>query len=155
MLPNHRGLNAQMWSIFDQDSTSGITWHLVSSGIDCGDIIIQKSIPLDSTYTYLKLTQEQLQLAFLAFREICDSLLSWNLPLKTQEKIGDFVLHKARDLPNNGILDLHWDFEKKKCILAQYGLRQKPPFAQTKDNFRGQKICDFRLHPKSQKCTWI
>lgn len=75
-----------MWSIFDQDSTSGITWHLVSSGIDCGDIIIQKSIPLDSTYTYLKLTQEQLQLAFLAFREICDSLLSWNLPLKTQEK---------------------------------------------------------------------
>lgn len=151
LLPNHRGLNAQMWSIFDQDSTSGITWHLVSRGIDCGDIIIQKSIPLDSTYTYLKLTQEQLQLAFLAFREICDSLLSWNLPLKTQEKIGDFVLHKARDLPNNGILDLHWDFEKKSAFLRSMDCGKSHLLPKPKIILESKKyvILDYTPNPKN------
>lgn len=40
LLPLHRGMNAQMWSLFMQDSLSGITWHCINDKIDCGGIII-------------------------------------------------------------------------------------------------------------------
>ncbi|MDE7317975.1 MAG: hypothetical protein K2N12_09645 [Helicobacter sp.] len=116
LLPHHRGLNAQMWSIFEQDSTSGITWHCVVPCIDCGAVIIQKSIALDSSETYLTLTQKQLKLAFEAFMQICPRLLEWNLTTSQQEN-GDFVLHKRTDLPNGGYLDLQWDWEKKSAFL--------------------------------------
>ncbi len=117
LLPLHRGLNAQMWSIFVQDSLSGITWHCVNAEIDCGEIIIQKSIPLNSTHTYLTLTQQQLELGFVAFIEICDSLLHWNLNTKMQDLSCDSKFHKAKDLPNNGYLDLAWDWEQKSAFL--------------------------------------
>ncbi|MDE7173326.1 MAG: hypothetical protein K2N70_03150, partial [Helicobacter sp.] len=93
LLPRHRGLNAQMWSIFEQDSTSGITWHCVAPKIDCGAIIIQKTIAIDSNETYLTLTQKQLKLAFEAFMQICPRLLEWNLNISQQE-LNDDVLHK-------------------------------------------------------------
>lgn len=151
LLPLHRGLNAQMWSIFEQDSASGITWHCVSSGIDCGEIILQKSISLDSTYTYLKLTQEQLQLGFNAFVEICDSLMQWNLSLKTQEKSSDSVLHKARDLPNNGILDLHWNFEKKSAFLRSMDCGKSHLLPKPKIILKGKKytILNYTENPKN------
>ena len=151
LLPLHRGLNAQMWSIFEQDSASGITWHCVSSGIDCGEIILQKSISLDSTYTYLKLTQEQLQLGFNAFVEICDSLMQWNLSLKMQEKSSDSVLHKARYLPNNGILDLHWNFEKKSAFLRSMDCGKSHLLPKPKIILEGQKytILDYTPNPKN------
>lgn len=116
LLPAHRGLNAQMWSIFEQDSLSGITWHCVNAKIDCGEIIIQKSIVLDSDETYLSLTQKQLALAFEAFSEICPELLHWNLTTSPQ-KSGDSILHKKADLPNGGYLDLNWDFAQKSAFL--------------------------------------
>ncbi|MCM1223610.1 MAG: hypothetical protein NC548_55095 [Lachnospiraceae bacterium] len=116
LLPAHRGLNAQMWSIFEQDSLSGITWHCVNTKIDCGEIIIQKSIVLDSDETYLSLTQKQLALAFEAFSEICPALLHWNLTTSLQ-KSSDSVLHKKADLPNGGYLNLNWRFEKKFAFL--------------------------------------
>ncbi len=117
LLPLHRGLNAQMWSIFMQDSLSGITWHCVNDKIDCGEIIVQQSIPLDSTHTYLSLTQQQLELGFSALMEIYDSLLCWNLDTKTQDLSCDSNLHKANDLPNKGYLDLSWDWEQKSAFL--------------------------------------
>lgn len=151
LLPLHRGLNAQMWSIFEQDSASGITWHCVSSGIDCGDIIIQKSIPLDSTYTYLKLTQEQIQLGFNALVEICDSLMQWNLSLKAQEGSNNSTLHSARDLPNNGILDLHWNFEKKSAFLRSMDCGKSQSLPKPKILLEGEKyaILDYTPNPKN------
>lgn len=81
-----------------QDSLSGITWHCINDKIDCGEIIIQKSIPLNSTHTYLTLTQQQLELGFAAFIEVCDSLLRWNLDTKAQDFSCASNFHKAKDL---------------------------------------------------------
>ena len=150
LLPRHRGLNAQMWSIFDQDTTSGITWHCVAPKIDCGAIIIQKTIVLDSDETYLTLTQKQLKLAFEAFMQICPQLLEWNLKTSQQES-GDEVLHKRADLPNGGYLDLDWDFEKKFAFLRSMDCGKSGALPKPKVILSGREyeILGYQKNPKN------
>ena len=116
LLPNHRGYYAAMWSIFEQDKFSGITWHCVDSKIDSGDVIYQKEILIDDTMTFIKLVQLQIQLAFLGFLEIKSSVLQWSFNAR---KISDSLgkLHLKRDLPNNGYYDLTWEIEQKSAFL--------------------------------------
>lgn len=150
LLPHHRGIHAQMWSIFEQDSASGITWHCVVPRIDCGAIIIQKIITLDSNETYLTLTQKQLKLAFDAFVQICPRLLEWNLDVSQQES-SDSVLHKRADLPNGGYLDLEWDFEKKFAFLrsmdcGKSGVLPKPKVIL---NSKKYEILGYKKNPEN------
>ncbi|TLD83463.1 formyl transferase [Helicobacter sp. MIT 11-5569] len=117
LLPAHRGLNAQMWSIFEEDKESGITWHCVNKDIDCGDIILQKHIDLGLEYTYFTLTQEQLKSAYNAFVEIKDKILEWNFDCTKQEHFKKSTLHLKKDLPNNGFLDTTWNTQKQWAFL--------------------------------------
>lgn len=47
LLPAHRGISALPWTILSGDKVAGLTIYHVDSGIDTGDIIIQKSVPID------------------------------------------------------------------------------------------------------------
>ncbi|MCI5969107.1 formyltransferase family protein [Helicobacter sp.] len=116
LLPNHRGYFAAMWSIFEQDKLSGITWHCVDKKIDSGDVIYQKEIPIEDTMTFIKLVQLQIQLAFLGYLEIKPSVLEWNF---TARKISNALgkLHLKGEFPNNGYYDLAWGAEQKSAFL--------------------------------------
>ena len=48
LLPNYRGLSPQHWPIINGDYETGITVHFINEGIDTGDIILQRKIPIDS-----------------------------------------------------------------------------------------------------------
>ena len=41
-LPRHAGLNAPVWAILSGEAQHGITWHLISGGVDEGDILEQR-----------------------------------------------------------------------------------------------------------------
>jgi methionyl-tRNA formyltransferase len=45
-LPNYRGRNIINWAIINGESEIGITAHLVDEGIDTGDIILQRVLPI-------------------------------------------------------------------------------------------------------------
>lgn len=46
LLPYYRGMAPQHWPIINGDEESGITVHFIDEGVDTGDIILQKHIPL-------------------------------------------------------------------------------------------------------------
>ena len=46
LLPKHKGLNTYQRAIEAADTESGCTVHFVTSGVDEGDIILQKRVPL-------------------------------------------------------------------------------------------------------------
>ncbi|MDA1044620.1 MAG: formyltransferase family protein, partial [Verrucomicrobia bacterium] len=56
LLPRHRGRQPLFWALAEGDATVGITIHMVDQGIDTGDIILQREMPilpkdtLDSLY---------------------------------------------------------------------------------------------------------
>lgn len=46
LLPNYRGMAPQHWPIINGEKKAGVTVHYIDEGVDTGDIIIQKIIPL-------------------------------------------------------------------------------------------------------------
>lgn len=69
-LPWNRGKDPNLWSIVD-GTPRGVTLHYISSGLDKGDIIAQRLVPLfpgdtlkTSYYTLDRIAQEQFQEAF-------------------------------------------------------------------------------------------
>ena len=56
LLPSYAGLNATVWSILNNEKKHGITWHLINTTIDSGDIVYQKEFLLsDETVLNLNL----------------------------------------------------------------------------------------------------
>ncbi|WP_279176439.1 formyltransferase family protein [Campylobacter insulaenigrae] len=111
LLPDHKGCNAHIWSIWYDDEKSGITWHKVDENIDSGDIIIQKEVIIKKQTTALQLLQKQQNLAIQSFEECLQQIYNHS-KLKIQSKNG--LYHNKNSLPNNGLLDISWD--RKKII---------------------------------------
>lgn len=112
LLPRHRGVHAEAWAIYDGDSTTGITWHLVDSGIDTGNILGQAEILIDSATTSISLLKKQSKLAINTLNSILSDILKNKFVTVKQPKIINNNLHLKKDIPNNGELCLEWPPEK-------------------------------------------
>jgi methionyl-tRNA formyltransferase len=98
-LPYNRGAHPNFWSFYD-NTPSGVTIHLIDSGVDTGQIVKQKYVNFqetDDTFvkTYSALT-ENIENLFLEFLPL---LLTDTWTAKKQRGIGTH--HYARDLPTN------------------------------------------------------
>lgn len=51
LLPKHRGPNPFSAAVLAGDTESGVTFHIMTEGIDSGDILMQEAFPLDETDT--------------------------------------------------------------------------------------------------------
>ncbi|EHN6916305.1 formyl transferase [Campylobacter jejuni] len=116
LLPFHRECNARIWSIWENDKTTGITWHMVEESIDTGEILIQKEIKLDDNFTALSLLDAQHKLAIASFKEALENLKNKISKTQISKKKGGGY-HKKLALPNEGYLDLTWNKEKISRFL--------------------------------------
>ncbi len=54
-LPRYAGLNAPVWAILNGETRHGITWHMMTDGVDRGDILSQVMFDIDDSDTALTL----------------------------------------------------------------------------------------------------
>lgn len=124
LLPRHRGMNAEAWSIYCMDSTTGITWHKIETKVDRGRIIAQETIELDHRITSINLLRRQSELAFKLFTSFADELIVKGsvLSFPQANEAGEF--HSIKAAPNDGIMDTCWDYEKMSAFLRamDYGI---------------------------------
>ena len=94
-LPEFRGMNVMEWSLF-YGRTIGVTLHFIDKGIDTGDIIFFKSIPVGSGDTIEDLRNKSgivnIELFYTAIKSISDDKL-----IRTKQFKGEgkqyFVMH--------------------------------------------------------------
>ncbi|MBZ7954707.1 formyl transferase [Campylobacter sp. W0018] len=110
LLPKHKGCNAHLWSIWENENESGISWHIANEYIDAGAILTQKTVKIEHDFTALKLLQIQHKLAIDSFQEALQNLQNNKLEIQQNNSGGGY--HKKSELPNNGFLELSWDKEK-------------------------------------------
>jgi methionyl-tRNA formyltransferase len=124
ILPKHPGRNAEAWSIFEQDSESGITWHIITPNVDAGQIIVQKNKILDETITSFQLLKFQHDLAYQSFLEIVTSLVDDNIISYPQNMDLRGKLHYSWQVPNDGYINLDWNGDKISAFLRSmdYGI---------------------------------
>lgn len=61
LLPQYAGARTLNWTLVDGETRSGVTVHKVDSGIDTGDILLQKSFPLSGFDTARSLARKTLE----------------------------------------------------------------------------------------------
>ena len=76
LLPKFAGTYATSWAIMQGQHTHGITWHVMSEGVDEGDILRQVEVPVSPTDTAHSLNLKCYYTAIRAFDELANELRS-------------------------------------------------------------------------------
>ena len=148
LLPRHRGRNACTWAIFDMDAETGITWHQVGAGIDDGDIIVQRKLDIGPLTTALELTDRCLELGAAAFRDILLPLVRGDCQSRPQSGLTDAgVVHRGKDVPNDGLLEIRWPIEKISAFLRSLDYGKYKVFDDPRVSVSGvlRRIAGYRI----------
>ncbi len=73
-LPAYAGLNAPVWAILNGETQHGITWHRIASGVDTGNILVQKQFPIADNETSLTLNTKCFAAAMDSFPGLMEKL---------------------------------------------------------------------------------
>jgi methionyl-tRNA formyltransferase len=126
LLPRYAGLHATSWAILNQESIHGVTWHMMSEGIDTGEIIKQKKVKVGPDDTALLLNMKCYEVALDLFDEITDDL----------QRI--YLITQPQDLSQR----------------SYYGSNDKPPFGgvlnfsdSSENLYRSWRAMYFGHHP--------
>lgn len=149
LLPHHPGRNAEAWTIYEQDATTGVTWHLINERVDKGSIIQQRSFSLDNTITSIKLLQKQSKLAFGLFQEIFQQIYE-NGCIETypQKSFTGIKQHYSWERPNDGLLDITWPAEKISAFLRAMDYGKLSRLGSPRLVYKGRILCWQRYNIK-------
>ncbi|HEX9858486.1 MAG TPA: MupA/Atu3671 family FMN-dependent luciferase-like monooxygenase, partial [Paracoccaceae bacterium] len=84
-LPRYAGLNAPVWAILNGEARHGITWHLITGGIDEGDILDQRMFDIAPNESALTLNTKCFAAAIESFPALVASLESGPLARQPQD----------------------------------------------------------------------
>jgi hypothetical protein len=115
-LPEYRGMNPSTWAIYNQEEYAGVTWHVVSSKIDNGAIIVQKKIPIEENESAMTLMLRCFNEGVKLFEENIGSFVSESYTSFVPEN-ANTRLYLGKELPNLGYMDSSWDFFKSYAFL--------------------------------------
>jgi len=76
LLPKNKGSYPVNWSIINNESFTGISYHLVNQNIDSGGLLIQRKIKISLKETTFSLLQKLDSWAYLCFIELMDKICS-------------------------------------------------------------------------------
>ncbi|WP_321480229.1 formyltransferase family protein [uncultured Bacteroides sp.] len=120
LLPEYKGMYTSVLPILDNKAITGVTLHCIDSGIDTGDIIAQKEIPILSHETskslYLKYIYEGVNLVV----NNIDLILSGKYISFPQKNINSSYFSKKTINFSSIIIDLNataWQIYKQICAF--------------------------------------
>lgn len=103
LLPRYRGRAPVNWAIINGESTTGNTMFFLDEGVDTGDIIAQRPIPIDFEDTCATLYRKVADAAIEMLRENLPLLKAGRAPRKPQDHATATVMPRRR--PEDGEID--------------------------------------------------
>jgi methionyl-tRNA formyltransferase len=104
-LPYNRGAYPNVWSIVER-TPAGATLHYVDAGVDTGDIIAQRQVPIDPVDTGETLYRKLEQACIDLFRESWPLIRSGRAP-RVQQDEGEGTYHRTHDVEQIDTIDLN------------------------------------------------
>lgn len=95
-LPRYAGTHATAWALMAGEPTHAISWHLMESRVDAGDILQQEFVAIDNNETSLTLNLKCQDAALRAFTILIDGLQNTRVVPKPQalENRSFFPIHQ-------------------------------------------------------------
>ncbi|MRU16096.1 LLM class flavin-dependent oxidoreductase [Roseovarius sp. A21] len=114
-LPRYAGLNTPVWAILNGESGHGITWHMIEGGIDEGDILEQRMVPIAEDETAFSLNSKCYAAAMDSFPTLVAQLESGELQRQAQ----DLSQRSYYGLDHCAPAAAHLDFSKPAAEVAR------------------------------------
>ncbi|MFP4056845.1 MAG: methionyl-tRNA formyltransferase [Candidatus Brocadiia bacterium] len=89
LLPRHRGRQPLFYALAAGDEKTGITIHYMDEGLDTGDILLQREVPIEPQDTLHSLYQKSLDVGAEALLEALQLLEEGRAPRTPQETSAD------------------------------------------------------------------
>jgi len=110
LLPKNRGANPYFWSIYLNQSVSGLSVHLMNEKFDCGDILLQEAITIAENETGETLKDKTTKLATAMVQDLLNLFDKKNLqPIKQNEA---FASYEPQISEKEVVVDLNEPKEK-------------------------------------------
>jgi methionyl-tRNA formyltransferase len=136
-LPYNRGVYPNVWSIVDQ-TPSGVTIHYIDEGIDTGDIVAQREVPVSAADTGASLYRKLEVAMFELFQETWPLIRAGRAPRRPQNRdAGTF--HRYRDVAQIDEIDLRRSYVAEELLNA-IRARTFPPYPGAFFRHEGKKI---------------
>ena len=110
LIPEARGLDALLWSIY-RDLPVGVTAHLIDSGIDAGKIVEKREVEIRQDDSWVELNARLYETQILMLGEMASK--SFLMDINSLEEV-DFSTNYNRTFPRELEDELHCIFESRK-----------------------------------------
>ena len=97
-LPGYAGLNAPVWALLNGEATHAITWHLMTGGIDEGDVLATRSFPIEADDSAFSLNARCFAAAVESFSEVITAMEAGGQPRHPQAS-GQRKIWRRADRP--------------------------------------------------------
>lgn len=105
-LPRYAGLNTPAWAIINGEAQHGVSWHLIETGVDTGDLLAQRMVDIAPDETAFSLNSKCYAAGMESFGEVLAQLESGALQGTAQDLSQRSYFAKDKRPDNGGILDL-------------------------------------------------
>ena len=110
LLPRYRGRTPHVWAIINNETQSGVTAHLMESGCDTGDIVLQRSVPISNSDTGATLLQHFESLYPEMICELAGMISGSELVGIPQDH--SLATYFPKRTPADGAIDWNWQRER-------------------------------------------
>ncbi|MFX0580643.1 methionyl-tRNA formyltransferase [Nocardia nepalensis] len=134
LLPKFTGFSPVLWALISGESETGLTVHRMDEGLDTGDILVQRTLPIGPTDTGTELVLRGMELIPDALREALDALESGTAQWKPQRKSERTYFHKRSERDSR--IDWTWsalDLERFVRALSE-------PYPRAFTYYRGERV---------------
>ncbi|GGU43735.1 hypothetical protein GCM10010211_03960 [Streptomyces albospinus] len=97
-LPRHAGLHATSWAILEGAAEHGVTWHVMEREADTGDLLKQRTVPVEPDDTAHTLNLTCYEAAADSFAELVDELAA-GTEVRTTQDLTRRTYHGRHDGP--------------------------------------------------------
>jgi methionyl-tRNA formyltransferase len=134
LLPRYRGRSPVNWVLLNGETETGVTLHYMTEEADAGDIVAQRTLPIDPDDTALTLYRKMVAVAVKLFGETYPLLKTGRAPRIPQDAAAATVF--GRRTPEDGLVRWHWPAARVHNLIR--GVTHPYPGAFT--HFRGKRL---------------
>ncbi|KAA0021552.1 methionyl-tRNA formyltransferase [Antrihabitans cavernicola] len=134
LLPKFTGFSPVLWALISGESEVGLTVHRMDEDLDTGDILIQKTMPIDPDDTGTSLVLKTMELIPDAVGEALDAIESGTATWTPQNPAHRTFFHKRSERDN--LIDLSWPAADSARLIRVLSDPYPPAFGY----YRGQRV---------------
>lgn len=136
-LPYNRGQYPNVWSIVER-TPAGVTLHYIDAGVDTGDIIAQRQVPIEPVHTGETLYRRLERVCVELFKETWPLIRSGRAPRISQDK-QEGTYHRTHDVERIDHINLDRTYAAGELIDI-IRARTFPPYPGAYFIHQGRKI---------------